>query len=65
MTNSEPVFFALKVDSALAEFDADGSGKLEFTEFLEMLCTSEEFKFQLTGAEKEEMLALASNRPPR
>ena len=45
----------MQVDRAFAVFDEDGSGALDFREFVNMMCKSEEFKFKLTNAQKAEL----------
>lgn len=45
-----------EIDAAMAEYDTDGNGELDFKEFIFMAATSKEFKFRLTQMEKKEML---------
>jgi len=49
-----------EVDAAVVAFDKDGSGSLNFDEFTQMICQSDEFKLRLTDLEKGRVLLLAA-----
>ena len=34
-------------------YDADGSGSLDFEEFVVMVCTSDQFKFKFDNSERQ------------
>jgi len=49
-----------EVDAAMHEFDQDGSGCLEFNEFIRMLCASEAIKLPLADDAKTQVIELAN-----
>ena len=41
-----------EIDAAMAEYDTDGSGQIEFVEFVSMVCNAEAFKFKMSQEDR-------------